>query len=105
VHNDSPVVPSDMVRLLWATVNRQTRSGQVLGADQRISIFEALKAMTTTAAWQYFEEDRKGTLAVGKRADLVILNRNPLAMKPADLLELKVTGTWARGRELFTADK
>ena len=66
VHNDSPVAPPDMSRLLWATTNRLTRSGQVLGQDQRITTLDAIRAVTINAAYQYFEEDRKGTIDVGK---------------------------------------
>lgn len=101
VHNDAPIVPADMVRLLWATTNRLTRTDQVLGADQRIDTWEALNAMTGDAAWQYFEETGKGTLTPGKQADLVVLNTNPLALPRERLLELRVEATWAHGREIY----
>ena len=101
VHNDAPIVPPDMVRLLWATTNRLTRTGQVLGEAQRISTFEALAAMTRHAAYQYFEETDKGTLSVGKLADLVILSEDPLALDPADLQRLEVQETWSHGRQVF----
>ena len=103
VHNDSPVVPSDMIRLLWATTNRQTRAGKILGANERVSTEVALAAMTRTAAWQNFEEDHKGTLTVGKLADLVILSGNPLSTDASKLLDLKVMATYSRGVRLFTA--
>jgi len=104
VHNDSPIVPSDMIRLLWATTNRQTRSGKILGADQRVSTEIALAAMTRTAAWQNFEADSKGTLTAGKLADLVILSANPLTLDTPKLLDLKVMATYSRGTRLFAAD-
>lgn len=103
VHNDSPVVPPDIIRLIWATTNRKTRSDQVLGADQRLTTFEALSAVTRMAAYQYFEEDSKGTLETGKLADLVILSRNPLTMDPEDLLDLEVDETWSRGERVYAA--
>ncbi len=53
-HNDTPVVPPDMMRLLWASVNRVTRSGKVLGPEQRVSPLQALKSVTLNAAYQYF---------------------------------------------------
>ena len=90
VHNDAPIVPPDMIRLLWSTTNRLTRSGKVLGPDQRISTYEALKAMTINAAYQHFEEDIKGTIEVGKLADLVVLSENPLSMQTQDLLNLRL---------------
>ena len=105
LHNDAPVVPPDMIRLIWATTNRKTRSDQVLGPDQRLTTFEALSAVTRMAAHQNFEEDRKGTLEVGKLADLVVLSENPLSMDPADLLELQVIETWSHGDRVFSADR
>jgi predicted amidohydrolase YtcJ len=101
VHNDAPIVPPDMIRLLWATTNRTTRSGETLGAAQRLSTFEALSAMTRMAAYQYFEEDEKGTLAVGKQADLVILSDDPLNLETGKLLNLEVLETWSQGRRVF----
>ena len=102
IHNDAPVVPPDMIRLLWATSARQTRSGQVLGGDQRLDVYESLVAMTRTAAFQYFEETQKGTLGAGKQADLVILSENPLPVPPEDLLRLQVSETWSRGVPVYT---
>jgi predicted amidohydrolase YtcJ len=88
VHNDSPVVPPDMIRLLWSTTNRKTRSGKVLGDEQKISTYEALKAITINAAYQHFEDDIKGTLEVGKQADIVVLSEDPLDMDAKDILKL-----------------
>lgn len=102
VHNDAPIVPPDMLRLLWATTNRLTRSDQVLGPNERLTTYEALAAITRDAAYQYFEEDRKGTLAAGKLADLVILSSNPLDTPTVDLLSLEVTETWSHGVRTFT---
>ena len=89
------------MRLLWVTVNRLTRSGRVLGAEQRISVEDALRALTVNGAHQYFEEAKKGTLTVGKQADLVVLSQDPLALAPEKLLELRVMETVARGRVVF----
>lgn len=104
VHNDAPIVPPDIIRLLWASVNRRTRSGDILGPQQRIDIATALRAITAHAAYQTFEEAEKGTLEVGKLADLVILSANPLETAPEDLLELEVVETFSRGRSVFRAD-
>jgi predicted amidohydrolase YtcJ len=101
IHNDAPVVPPDSIRLLWSTVNRQTRSGKTLGAEQRIGTEDALRALTVNGAHQYFEEAKKGSLTVGKRADLVVLSEDPLALAPERLLELRVMETVARGRVVF----
>lgn len=101
VHNDAPVVPPDMIRLLWSTTNRITRSGKVLGKEQQISTYDALEAMTINAAYQHFEEEIKGTIEVGKLADLVVLSENPLSMESAQLLNLNVVATFSHGKQIY----
>ncbi|MCH7671148.1 MAG: amidohydrolase [Proteobacteria bacterium] len=101
IHNDSPIVPPDMMRLIAITVNRLTRSGFVLGPDQRISVMEALHAVTQGAAYQYFEEDEKGSLTVGKRADLVILAEDPLLVDPLELENIAIIETFSRGKSVY----
>ena len=105
VHNDAPVVPPDMIRLLWSTTNRKTRSGKVLGEEQKISTYAALEAMTINAAYQHYEEDIKGTIEVGKQADLVVLSEDPLGIHPENLLNVKVVATYSKGIEIFDAQK
>ncbi len=104
VHNDSPIVPPDMMRLISITVNRQTRSGYILGPEQRATVMEALYAITQGAAYQYFEEDEKGSITSGKRADLVILETNPLAVDPAQLADVKIAETFARGVSVYRGE-
>ena len=105
VHNDAPVVPPDMMRLLWATTNRQTRSGKILGKQQRISTYSALEAITINAAYPHFEDDLKGSIQVGKQADLVVLSEDPLSIDTKNLLEVNVVATFSRGVEVFNAAK
>ena len=100
-HNDTPVVPPDMMRLLWASVNRVTRSGEVLGPEHRISPLEALKSMTIHAAYQYFEEDRKGSISPGKQADLAVLSANPLKVAPLSIADIQVLETIKDGKTVF----
>ncbi len=101
LHNDTPVVPPDMMRLLWSTVNRETRSGVVLGPDERISAKEALHAVTLGAAYQYFEEDTKGSLTEGKQADMVILGADPLQVDPHTLKDIPILETIAHGKTIY----
>ncbi len=101
IHNDAPVVPPDMMRLWWIAVNRKTRSGYVLGPDQRATPLQALHAMTLGAAYQYFEEDRKGSITPGKRADLVVLGANPLSVEPGTIKDIPIVETFARGRSVY----
>jgi hypothetical protein len=101
VHNDAPIVPPDILRLVSITVNRRTRSGHVLGPEQRATVREALHAVTLGAAYQYFEEETKGSITAGKQADLVILSENPLRADPAALENIAVVETFSRGRSVY----
>ena len=102
-HHDAPVALPSSIRVLDATVNRTSRSGQVIGPGERVSPYEALKAMTDWAAFQHFEEGHKGTITVGKVADFVIVDRNPLEIATEELADLKVIKTIARGETVFEA--
>ncbi|HIF19881.1 MAG TPA: amidohydrolase, partial [Gammaproteobacteria bacterium] len=101
IHNDAPIVPPDMMRLMWVAVNRKTRSDFVLGPDQRLTPMQALHAITLGAAYQYFEEDKKGSITPGKQADLVILERNPLLSNPDTIKDISIMETFARGQSVF----
>ena len=100
-HHDAPVANPDAMRVLSATVTRRTRSGDILGPDECVPVDIALKAMTLWAAWQHFEDDRKGSLAVGKLADLTLLDENPKTIDPDKLAGIKVQATWKEGREVW----
>ena len=104
IHNDSPVVPPDILRLIWNATNRVTRSGAVLGPEQRVPVMAALRAVTINAAAQNFEEATKGSLAPGKVADLVILSADPRAVPVADLRGIKVVETISRGVTVYRAN-
>ena len=99
-HNDSPVVPPDMMRLIWSSVNRRTQSGDILGPLERIPVYRALQQVTINAAWQIHEEADKGSLAAGKRADLVVLDANPLTIAPDQLNTIRVVATIKDGRTI-----
>jgi predicted amidohydrolase YtcJ len=101
LHNDASIVPPDIMRLVSITVNRTTRSGRVLGPHQRATIQEALHAVTLGAAYQYFEEDTKGSITVGKQADLVVLEQNPITSDPAELEHIQIMETFSRGRSVY----
>lgn len=90
------------MKIVWAAVNRLTSSGKVIGPDQRISVLDALKGITRHAAWQGFEEQDKGTIEVGKLADLVVLNRNPLRVPPATLDTIQVLRTIVGGETAYS---
>lgn len=102
-HNDSPVVPPNMMRLIWSSVNRRTQSGDILGPLERIPVYRALQQVTINAAWQIHEDADKGSLAPGKRADLVVLDANPLVTAPEKLAEIKVVATIKDGKTIYGA--
>lgn len=104
LHADTPVVPMEPLRIVWSAVNRLSSGGRVIGAEQRISVVEALKGITTYAAYQSFEENDKGTIEPGKLADLVVLARNPLSIPPIELADITVTRTMVGGRTVFKRD-
>ncbi len=100
-HQDTPVLPPDMIDTLWCAVNRTTRAGVVLGPDQKLSTYQALEGITKNAAYQYFEERQKGTLAPGKLADMVILSQDPLQLPGDELRRLQVLATCKEGRWVY----
>lgn len=101
LHQDSPVIRPDMLETLWCAVNRVTRSGVVLGAEERLPVREALKALTINGAYQYFEENEKGSIVSGKAADFVVLDENPLTIQPDRIREIKVLATIKRDKMLW----
>lgn len=102
-HQDAPVIQPDMLATVWCAVNRMTKAGVCLGADQRVGVMDALRAVTLNAAYQYGEEEEKGSIRAGKRADLVRLDRNPLTTPPERLREIRVVETMKDGHILFRA--
>jgi len=102
-HHDAPVAFPDSMRVLAATVTRRSRSGDIIGPDQRVDVITALKAMTIWPAWQHFEEKTKGSIEKGKLADLVILSKDPTAVDPETLDQLKVVETIKEGQSIYTA--
>lgn len=103
LHQDTPVVPPNMPLTLWAAVNRKTRSGKIIGPEQRSTILEALRGITINGAYQYHEEDSKGSITFGKRADLVIMDKNPMKVDADDLKDLKVLETIKDGKTIYKA--
>jgi len=100
--HDAPVSPvPSILALVDAGVNRMSGSGQVIGPDERITPYQALRAVTATAAYQLKEEKTKGTLEVGKLADLVILEKNPLTVEPTTIKDIAVIETIKEGKTVW----
>ncbi len=101
--HDAPVSPvPSILALVDAGVNRLSGSGKVVGSDERVGPYEALRAVTATAAYQLKEEKTKGTLEPGKLADLVILDKNPLKVEPTTIKDIAVVETIKEGRTVYT---
>ena len=102
-HTDFVVAPLDQMMMLYSAVNRISRAGAEIGLDQRVTPYEGLKCMTEWAAEQYGEQASKGTLEAGKRADLVILSKDPLQVDPKAIKDIKVVETIKDGVSIFPA--
>jgi len=98
IHSDAPVTPLGPLFTAWCAVNRLTPSGRVLGEAERISVPEALHAITLGAAWTLKLDDEIGSIECGKRADFAVLEDDPLAVEAARLKDVGVWGTLLSGR-------
>jgi predicted amidohydrolase YtcJ len=100
-HTDFNVAPLDQIFTIHTAVNRISRSAQTIGADERISPLEALEAITIDGARLYGEEAKKGSIEVGKLADLVVLSANPLTVQPATIQTIRVEETIKDGKTVW----
>ncbi len=100
-HQDTPVVPPDMMRTVSCAVNRVSKTGQSIGEDEKIPVLEALKAITVYGAYQYYEENEKGTIAPGKKADFVILDKDPLKTEKEKLAQIQVLQTIKENKTVY----
>ena len=101
IHTDNPATPIDPFRAISTAVTRKTKNDKfILGKDERISAYDALKAITINAAWQLFEEQNRGSITIGKSADLVILSHNPLETINKEIKNINVISTWIDGKQV-----
>ena len=98
IHSDAPVTPLGPLFTAWCAVNRVTPSGRVLGANERISVPQALRAITLGAAWTLKIDHEVGSIECGKRADFCVLEDDPLVVDPMALKDVRVWGTVLSGR-------
>jgi predicted amidohydrolase YtcJ len=103
-HTDAPVALPNLMQVVWATVNRTSRSGTVVGPDERVTPYEAMKMVTIWGAEQFGEQAAKGSIKEGKLADLVVLSDNPITMDPATINQVQVLETIKEGKTVWVRD-
>lgn len=101
IHTDAPVALPNLMRMVGITVERKSRSGKIIGADEKLTAYEALKGITEWSAYQHFEENSKGTIEEGKLADLVILDKNPLKVSEEVIKDIIVLETIKEGVTVY----
>ncbi len=100
LHADSPMYPPGPLRLAGTAASRRTRHGDQIAPEQAVSVEAAIRAVTIDAAWQLQMEREVGSIEVGKRADFVVLDANPLDRAPEDLEHIDVQATYLAGRRV-----
>jgi predicted amidohydrolase YtcJ len=98
IHSDAPVTPLGPLFTAWCAVNRVTPKGRTLGKTQRISVMEALHAVTLGPAWTMKMDHLIGSIECGKFADFAVLNDDPLEIAPENLKDVSVAGTVLGGK-------
>jgi predicted amidohydrolase YtcJ len=99
-HNDGGVTPIEPLRNIQVAVTRTSRSGRVLGADERITVEQAIRAQTIDAAYQLFADDIVGSIEAGKYADMIVLSKDPTRVPREEIAEIQVLATILEGREV-----
>ncbi|MFT3797248.1 amidohydrolase [Microbacterium sp.] len=98
LHSDTPITPMDPLATASYAATRETQSGRILGEQERLSVAEALHAITIGGAYQLKMDQDVGSIEAGKFADFAILGSDPLEATPAGLRDVKVYGTVSGGR-------
>lgn len=103
IHSDAPVTPLGPLFTAWEAVNRITASGRTQGEGEKITVAQALYAVTLGAAYTLHLDGEMGSIEVGKKADFAVLEEDPTAVDPMALKDVGVWGTVQGGR-IFAAD-
>ncbi|GGK02282.1 amidohydrolase [Lentibacillus kapialis] len=101
LHSDCPITPISPLFSVWAAVNRLTREGNILGADQRIDIETALKSMTIYGARLIFDDKNVGSIEAGKKADFTILEADPTKVDPMEIKDIAIKSTFIGGEPVY----
>lgn len=98
LHSDFTMAPSEPLRLAWVAANRETASGAVFAPEEKLSLDDALRAITIDAAWVIGQERDLGSIVAGKKADFTVVDRDPFEVGAAGLADLRVLGTVFEGQ-------
>ena len=102
-HTDCPVLRPNLFESVWCAAKRVTKNGVQLDESQKIGVYEGLECITINGASQYGEADSKGTLEIGKLADMCVVEKNPLKVELDELRDLKVLKTIKEGEVVWSA--
>lgn len=105
MHQDSPVIEPDMFESIWCAVARKTKEGVILGAEEKVSVYEALETVTINAARQYFKENERGSIVKGKAADFIITDKNPLNIDKDEIRDIDVLCLYKNGEVIYRKTK
>ena len=98
LHSDFAMAPAQPLLQAWTAVTRETMSGKVMGPEQRLTLDQAMRAITIDAAYILHLEDKIGSIVAGKLADFTVVDRSPYEVGAAGLRDIKVWGTVYEGR-------
>ena len=105
LHSDFAMAPAEPLLLAWVAANRIVASGKVMNPEEKISVYDAMKGITITAA-HTFEMDREiGSIKVGKEATFTILEQNPFKIDPVKIKDIPITGVVYKGRIILNKGK
>jgi predicted amidohydrolase YtcJ len=103
LHSDFTMCPIEPLLLAWIAVNRVTANGSEMAPQEKVSVYDALRAVTANAAYVLRLEDEVGSLVAGKKADFVILAENPMKVDPIKIKDIRVVETVFEGRSFPVA--
>ena len=98
LHTDFTMAPAHPLTSAWVAVNRLSESGVVMAPEERLTVEQALRAITIDAAYVIGMEHEIGTIRAGKKADFVVLGEDPMDVAPSELKNIPIWGTVFEGQ-------
>jgi cytosine/adenosine deaminase-related metal-dependent hydrolase len=98
LHSDFAMAPAEPLLLAWVAANRIVASGKVMNPEQRISVYNAMKGVTITAARTFEMDHEIGSIKKGKQATFTLLEQNPFKVDPVKIKDIPVVGVVYKGK-------